>query len=161
MEHFQQYMARQRSVIDTLQKELTILEAVGLDLFVTNNNHGRREFETRDYPLADKVEIELYSTYGVDYSLIQFTHDARTPHGDMMVYCRHEGWDGDGKRYAQANSIELPYNTRRQDIQVLLKFYQEQGVKQGLLNDLRQKIEQLYLQPIPEELDLELDKTKI
>lgn len=161
METVRQYIDNQRKNIASMQTELAILEATGLDLFVTENNHGRREFETRDYSLADRVEIEPYSTYDVDYQLIQLMHDVKIPEGDMVVYCRHDGWHSDEKRYAQASSRESPHDTKRHDVELLLEFYGQKGANSRLLQMLRQQIEHLYQQQKPEELDSELDDTEL
>lgn len=154
METVRQYIDKQRENIASMQAELSVLESAGLELFVTGNNHGRREFESRDYSLADRVKIEQFGAYGCDYHLIQFMHDVKTPKGDMVVYCRHDGWHSDEKRYAQASSA-YPHDTRRHDVESLLDFYGQQGVNSRLLQMLRQQIEHLYQQPTPEELDLE------
>jgi hypothetical protein len=162
METVQHYIDEQRKNIASMQAELSVLESAGLDLFVTKNEHGKREFESRDYSLADRVGIEQLGTYGVDFHLIQFMHDVETPKGNISVYCRHDGWHTDEKRYAQVSSEELPYNTSRHDIELLLDFYRQQGVNSRLLQMLRQQIEHLYQKPTPEELDLEaLDEDEL
>jgi len=153
METVKEYIAKQKSIIAEKKKLLNILETSGLDLFVTNNNHGRVEFETRDYSLADNVEIEEYATYGQQYDLIQFTHNLQTVHGNLKIYCRHSEWPLDKNRYAQVIGLEGPYDTERHDVNLLLDFYREKGVKSELINDLKQKVEEHYQKPTPEELD--------
>ncbi len=147
MKSLNEYLQEQETIIKELQKRFKILKEIefyrDIKLLVCGNN-GNEEFETRNYSLADNVAINPVSCYGMDYQIIDFTSNITTTKGDLTVFCRHDGWHSDEKRYAQASSMEMPYETQRHDIKLLLNFYKEQGVNDKLLKSLEIKIREIY-----------------
>ena len=75
----------------------------------------------------------------------------------MDVECRHQLWHTDEKRYAQASLCEYPYETKRHNIAELTEFYKSRGLSEKLVNELVEKVTDLYKQPTPEEAPLAED----
>ena len=136
---------------EKIQKEIDIIKSSGLDLlvretvettnfsrtYIDENDILKREFETRDYALADRIEIK-------DKNII-FIHDLETSQGNLTVFCRHKFWPTDTKRYVQYTEGGYPTSEiKRHDINDLCSFYQEQGVKPELIEELRTKLEEIY-----------------
>lgn len=152
----EEYIAEQTQKAEEIKKELDILKNIDLKLFVAQNANGCKEFETRDYSLADSVELKPVSDCGNDYQMINFVYGFATAQGSLVIYCRHEEWHSDDKRFAQCSTPDIIYtDTFRHPIPVLLEFYEKQGVKPELLASLKEKLEDLHSKPVPEAVHLE------
>lgn len=78
-------------------------------------------------------------------------HDLKTPKGNVAVYCRHDSWHNDERRCAQY--VEIWYSSKyesktttlhRHNVESLLDFYSQQGVSGKLIQELKDKIGELY-----------------
>lgn len=154
MESLENYLEEKRKEIKTLEKEVALLEAAGLPIKISQNEHRKIEYEMTDYNAADTLAIEHYGSLGGWYDLIQFKKTVKTLHGDLTVFCRHPGWRNDDMRYAQLRLSDYR-ETRRHDPASLIEFYKEKGVPPALLTQLEQDVATLYKKPTAEKEDEE------
>lgn len=129
--------------------KLREMQAAGLDLIVHENPRSELEvnFVTKNYALADNVKIIESCGYGLYRKIVEFTHDLKTSTGTVLISCRHDDW---GDHFKKDPSVAEYYHDNsggdvtRQNPDDVIAFYQEKGVKEYLLDNLRQQIEKKF-----------------
>lgn len=156
----QKYAARLQQEMGAIQKaragglELA-LEDEGSDCATLRSGPLYKKLITSDYSRATSVEIkEVEALFSLEYGWrIHFRFSLSE---GLPVYCRHEGWKDDPMSWAQRKyeddlDASNPSFTRvRQNPDTLVDFYKAKGVPEKLLTELRQKLDELYREPLPE-----------
>lgn len=128
------------------------------NLHVIPKSNNEVLFISKDYSLAEKIEIVSFGSYGVHLELIHFTFPLFIEGETINVYCRHDGWEHDDKRFAERYFRDQPYETLRHNLNDLMSFYESQKVKLSLLNILRSELEKIYLKPTLEQQESDKDE---
>ena len=139
-----------------LQKEKEFLKNTTLDIIIYSADVGdnkKTDYITRDYSLANKLEMFRLGNYGGDEMIINFIYEMPTEEKTIKIYCKHKGWFSDNMRWAQRRFTEYEDGSEpeRHDINELCEFYAGQGVKKELVEELRAKVTEIYNPKIDEE----------
>lgn len=162
------YIGRtQQYAAGLLQEMETIKEAreAGLELALEegepNVAHFRggplhKKLVSSDYSRATIVEIKEEEPF---LSLADYgwkIHFRFSLPGGIPVYCRQEGWRDEPMSWAQRKykddfcASDPSFTRVRKNPETVVDFYQEKGVAEALLTELRGKLEELYREPLAE-----------
>jgi len=160
----EKFIENKKQEMKQWENKLKILECIDFDVYVNSVD----DYITRDFSLANRVEIKntipvvLDFHYETDneYWRLDLWHDFHTEHGDLSVSCRFIGVSSENEeipggwyhyqKMANPQKYDELQGIIRQDIGEVCKYYSDLGVKKELVDELKQKLEELYNTPFEE-----------